>query len=875
MDELRLIQAWLIATLGGVVGLGFFYVRRVEAGSAARLWAWAWLAFFVSLLVSVSETASANMISHATGTLFPTLLLAGSLAFAERRVPPWLIPAGLAIGAVRGLARVWGAEWISLAGVYAVEAPLDLMAAWVLFQAARSRQRTPAVAALAALHAGFAVLEITNTIFLNPGGGSSFGYFTLGGLATLVLALTQLLALIERVRIVHIHDLELLRRIAQSGLAGGDPRSVVELAFGEIRQRLRLDAGAVWMLRADGFQLECVHYFGTSDDMPEDLRSSSLERPLPKRTLSTGEPVYFDDIMALPNLPIHGWYAEQGIRSGALHPLRRGDEWLGILVVGRKTVKPFAPADQRIMNIAVEELCLALDHVRAVNRLDAERRVLSSVVRTSPTGILVTDAGGDVQILNETFAHHLGERESEPWIGKRIESLAGGIASRFADPEEFARAFLDLNHVAPTFTTPVTLTGSDARELLIFSAPIIGRGEDVEGRVWVTRDVSEEHRLQEELRQSQKMETLGTLAGGVAHDFNNQLAAILGNVRMLLTESEDDPVDPEEARESLVDIERAADHCADLTRSLLAFARSTPLSMGAIRPDWVVDQVSALLRSLLPSTIRFDVRMSSDLPSVFADATQLQQILINLIVNARDAVSQDGRIYLEVKSREVVVTPSDEVRPGGYVEFSVTDDGAGMDAATRRRAFDPFFTTKGVSEGTGLGLAVVYGAARAHFGWVELESTPGRGSSFRVLIPEASEQPTDSSPELPPEPASGVETILVCEDEDKLRRLMTRLLEQRGFEVIEATNGREAVERFEAARDRIQAVLLDVTMPELDGIGALERMREIEPCVPALLMSGLVEVDLSALDPQRTAYLAKPYDLEEVARTIRSLLEQG
>lgn len=174
---------------------------------------------------------------------------------------------------------------------------------------------------------------------------------------------------------------------------------------------------------------------------------------------------------------------------------------------------------------------------------------------------------------------------------------------------------------------------------------------------------------------------------------------------------------------------------------LLAFARSTPLTITAIRPDWIVDQVSALLRSLLPSTIRFDVRTRTNLPSVRADATQLQQMLINLVVNARDAVREDGHICLDVKERDVVVAYSEDARPGRYVEFSVTDNGTGMDANTRRRAFDPFVTTKGVSEATGLGLAVVYGAARAHSGWVEVESEPGEGSSFRVLIPAANGLP--------------------------------------------------------------------------------------------------------------------------------------
>jgi signal transduction histidine kinase len=634
MDELRLIQAWILATLGGVVGLGFLYVRRVEAGPAARLWAWAWLSFF---------------------------------------------------------------------------------------------------AALGALLACFGILEITNVHYLAHSDTTPFGYFALGGLATLVLALTQMLALLERARFLHIQDLELLRDIAQSGTVSQSPADVVSHALNALRTRLDLDGGVAWVLRPETDALECVHHFGTPNAMPPDLSRTTANRPLPQQALRSASPIYIDDILADKALPIHSWYSEQGIRSGALLPLKKAGESLGILAVGRTRVHPFDTAERRILTIASEELSLALERVSAVQRLAAERRVLVSVVEASPTGILIADREHRIEVLNTTFTQHMGDCDPEPWIGKCIGDVVSEIAARFEDPEELSQAFLDLHHEAPAFTTPVTLTDPKECELLVFTAPILSDAEEILGRVWVTRDVSEESRLREELRQSQKMETLGTLAGGVAHDFNNQLTTILGNTRLLLGSAGDD----EDTRSSLVDIECAANHCADLTRSLLAFARRAPLSMSALRPEAVVDQVSALLRALLPSTIRFEVVMPPDLPTVRADSTQLQQMLINLVVNARDAVCSDGHIHLEVSARDVVVAHTEDAHPGRYVEFSVTDDGAGMDARTRRRVFDPFFTTKSVAEGTGLGLAVVYGAARAHQGWVEVESSPGVGSTFRVLIPIA------------------------------------------------------------------------------------------------------------------------------------------
>jgi nitrogen-specific signal transduction histidine kinase len=710
MDELRLIQVWIVATLGGVVGLGFLYVRRVEAGPAARLWAWAWLSFFVSLIVTASPSWAAITLAHATGTAFPALLLAGALAFAGHSVPGWLVPLGLAIGAVRGVCEIAGLTAITDLGVVLVEAPLDLAAALVLLRAARSHQRMPVVAALSVLHACFAVLEITNVHYLGDAEKAPFAYFALGGLATLVLALTQMLALLERARLSRAHDLELLRDIAQSGTISQSSADVVRCALEALRRRLDLDGGAGWMLHPSTNSLECLHYFGTPDEMPPDLSAHTANRPLPQQVLRSNAPIYIDDVLADASLPIHPWYGEKGFRSGALLPLSQAGESLGILVVGRNRVRPFDATEQRVLAVASDELSLALEHVGTVQRLAAERRVLASVVEASPTGILITGREHRIEILNAAFTKHMGEGDPDPWIGKRIDTVASEIAVRFEDPEEFSQAFLNLHRETPAFTTPVTLTDPEERELLIFTAPILSDAEHILGRVWVTRDISEERRLQEQLRQSQKMETLGTLAGGVAHDFNNQLTTILGNTRLLMGSFADD----DDMRGSLTDIEHAANHCADLTRSLLAFARRAPLSMTSLRPESVVEQVNALLRSLLPSTIHFAVVNPAELPAVRADSTQLQQMLINLVVNARDAVRSDGHIQLEVSERDVAIAHAEDARPGRYVEFSVTDDGTGMDARTRGRVFDPFFTTKPVSEGTGLGLAMVYGAARAH-----------------------------------------------------------------------------------------------------------------------------------------------------------------
>jgi signal transduction histidine kinase/CheY-like chemotaxis protein len=869
MNDLQLIQIWCIAILGGVVGAGFLYVRRVEAGPAARHWAWAWISFFLSLIISVGDAWPWQVVSHAAGTGFPALLLAGALVFTGRRLPAWLIPAGFLLGATRGVAAVFGLDWWTQGLVVLVEAPMDFYAAYVLALHARSQQRTPAVAGLAAMYVAFGVFEISNLIFIDAYARTPFPYFAIGGVSTLVMALTQMLVLIERARVRHARDLELLRDIAQTGTLEHDSRGVGMRALELMRARFGLDGGAIWVLRPHSSDLLCVHYFGATEEMPPELATSSTDRPVNVQALGSRAGIFIDDILSRP-VPLHPWYAKMGMRSAGILPLQQGGRGLGIISVGRSRVQPFDADEQRILGIVTDELSLVLQHVTSVERLEAERRVLTSVIDTSPTGVLVVDRERHVEILNDTFAQHMGEADLESWLGRPIDDHAEEVARHFEDPEEFIGVFLERSREGAAFTAPITLSDPEEKDLLLFSSPILSRAGERLGQVWVTRDVSEERRLEEQLRQSQKMETLGTLAGGVAHDFNNQLMTILGNSRLLL-ESED--TDSSE-RDSLLDIERAAEYCAELTRSLLAFARRTSLSKTSLSPEVLLTELHPLLRSLLPSTIHIELDVPPDIPAVRADATQLQQILLNLVVNARDAVGSDGRIQLACRDRHVGATRSHDARPGHFVEFSVNDNGKGMDAKVRRRVFDPFFTTKPVSEGTGLGLAVVYGAAQAHEGWVEVESKPGVGSTFRVMIPVSDEAPTPRGVEESRQPrASGSETILLADDENMLRRIARIMLEDSGFRVIEAEDGLEAVKIFEKRGGEIDLLLLDVTMPKLDGVAALDRIRELAPTIPAVMMSGLHELNAVNSTSAVTAFLPKPYDAQTLIQEVRSILD--
>jgi CheY-like chemotaxis protein len=366
------------------------------------------------------------------------------------------------------------------------------------------------------------------------------------------------------------------------------------------------------------------------------------------------------------------------------------------------------------------------------------------------------------------------------------------------------------------------------------------------------------------------METLGTLAGGVAHDFNNQLTAILGNARLALDSVPDDP----ELRATLLELERAAEHCAQLTRGLLTFARRAPARQQAIDAERAVFEVVALLRPTLPQSIAIRIEKDPGLLAGLGDPTQIQQILLNLCVNARDAIGEAGQITIEARNRTLRAEDCagrPNARPGRFLALSVRDDGAGMDARTLARIFDPFFTTKPLGAGTGLGLAIVYGLVRANQGWIEVESEPGRGSLFRVWLPaaEAEEGPFEAAAGAAAR-RSGSERVLLAEDEPLVRRVARMALEREGYTVVEACDGQEAVECLRARGPRVDLAILDLSMPRMGGLEALVELRRLAPDLPVILTSG----HFSDAAPSPDAdFLPKPYRPDALAERVRALLD--
>lgn len=416
--------------------------------------------------------------------------------------------------------------------------------------------------------------------------------------------------------------------------------------------------------------------------------------------------------------------------------------------------------------------------------------------------------------------------------------------------------------------------GPDMPVLLSISVLQDGEGR-VTGAFAVAQDVTEQRRLEEQLRGAQKMEAVGQLAGGVAHDFNNLLMVIMGyagDLKERLHAS--DPL-----HKKVEEIERAGERAASLTRQLLAFSRQQVLEPRVLDLNSVVEDLQGMLRRLIREDIELVTELDAELGQVKADQGQIEQVIVNLIVNARDAMPRGGRLTIQtsnVQVDEAVARLRPTMSPGTYVRLTVTDTGTGMDAATQSHIFEPFFTTKERGKGTGLGLATVYGVVKQSGGFIWVSSELGHGATFEIFLPRVGQPAPATAPDdRTKETATGSETILLVEDDEALRTLILEALGARGYTVLEAAGGVEALRLVRQQSCKIDLLLTDVVMPGMRGPQVAESVVALCPNVKVLYMSGYADFGAGPdgfLKPGERL-LQKPYTLTELARTVREVLE--
>ena len=393
----------------------------------------------------------------------------------------------------------------------------------------------------------------------------------------------------------------------------------------------------------------------------------------------------------------------------------------------------------------------------------------------------------------------------------------------------------------------------------------------------VMYDITERKRLEDQLRHSQKMEAVGLLAGGVAHDFNNLLMLIQAHNERLRAMTSGPAVQKESAG-----IEHAVTRAAGLTGRLLAFSRKKVLQPKIIDLNEVLSEVAKMLERLIGKNIALKVAPTSQLWPTKADPGQMEQLIMNLAVNARDAMPNGGELFIETRNEEIDATrtrPQDEVRPGRYVMLVVRDTGIGMDSETQAHMFEPFFTTKEPGKGTGLGLAIVYGVVKQMGGSIHVNSKPGRGTTFEIYLPQAEETKTPAAADKREDPATapkGNETILLVEDEFGIREVASDFLQRQGYMVLTAMDGNEALRIAEGHEDLIHLLVTDMSMPNVGGKELADRLRQVRPQIMVLFMSGYPEHPAltGGQNGAQTSVLQKPFLLDTLAHAVRTLLDQ-
>jgi two-component system, cell cycle sensor histidine kinase and response regulator CckA len=498
---------------------------------------------------------------------------------------------------------------------------------------------------------------------------------------------------------------------------------------------------------------------------------------------------------------------------------------------------------------------------------------LRQVIDTNPHLIFVKDWEGRYVLANEAMAR---------FHGTTVESLIGKRDSDFNLKQHEAEQFLRddrevISNQRAAFIAEEPATcgvSKTTRWFQTVKVPLLSPDGSSRQVLGVATDITERKQLEDQFRQAHKMEAVGRLAGGVAHDFNNVLTIIRAQTEFLLA----DLPENDSRRADVLEIQAAADRAADFIRQLLAFSRRQRLQPKVLALNAVITEMEGMVRRLVGEDVVLLTKLHPELPRVWADPGQLQQVIMNLAVNSRDAMPRGGTLLIEtavVELDEHYPRQHPSAKPGPHVVLVVTDTGSGMDAATQSRIFEPFFTTKEPGKGTGLGLSTVYGIVKQSGGHIWVYSEIGRGTTFKLYFPlhQGPVQLAESQPTTLPPPGAGA-TILLVEDEPSVRSSVRRLLERHDYQVLEASNGQDALALVTARKDEVDLVLSDMVMPGMGGTELAGRVRAVSPTLPVLLMTGYTEeaITRSTDRPLEEHILEKPFTLHTMLEKIRTAL---
>jgi two-component system cell cycle sensor histidine kinase/response regulator CckA len=506
---------------------------------------------------------------------------------------------------------------------------------------------------------------------------------------------------------------------------------------------------------------------------------------------------------------------------------------------------------------------------QASEALEERNALLKSIFEGTGDALFIKDLKGRYVIANQTYADLAGMAMGRI-PGKSADQLTdAATAKRLAEQD---RAVVESGR-GQSFEYELTIKDRP-RTFFTTKAPHRDANGKIIGVIGVVRDITEYRALEERLRQSQKMEAIGTLAGGVAHDFNNILMVISGYSSVLGDALASDP----KLRGHVEQIQKAGERAASLTRQLLAFSRKQAIQPAPLNLNGVVGGIEKLLRRLISENITISTHLSAELGMILADAGQIEQVILNLAVNARDAMPQGGRFTLETRNAEFADSAAapNHLKPGRYVEFIVTDTGIGMGMEVQAHVFEPFFTTKPSGKGTGLGLSTVYGIVQQANGHITFTSQPGGGTTFRIYLPRIdSPQSAGVLPDVSGAALDGSETVLLVEDDASVCELVRAVLSSHGYTVLSARRPHEAEVLCEKNPERIDLLLSDVVMPEMSGTELSKRLGPQNPRMKVLFMSGYIDdsVIRQGIQGKEVAFLQKPFSPQSLAKKVREVLD--
>jgi two-component system, cell cycle sensor histidine kinase and response regulator CckA len=648
------------------------------------------------------------------------------------------------------------------------------------------------------------------------------------------------------------------------------------------RELCRSDAAIIALRDPETGHMMYRHRFGSDGAMV----SVSAGKGAGGQVLLTGRPFRTANYRNDPR--ISGDFAREARAAGTVAvlvvPIHIASRIEGLLYVVNQSRRFFSARDETILTRLGEHAAIAIHNGQLFAREEGAQRFLQSTLDALSAHIAVLDESGRIVAVNQAwrrFAERNGFRARDGGLGLNyVEVCQAASGPEAAEAQRVAEAFREVAAGArKEFLLEYTChSPQEQRWFLLRMTSFDDAGR---GRVVVAHEDVTERRLAEEalrsteehVRQVQKMEAIGRLAGGVAHDFNNLLTVIIGRSQMIMRRMGDD-ADP--VRRDIALIHKTAERAGALTGQLLAFSRKQVLQPKVVSLNEIVEGLAPMLLRLLGEDVDLLIVPGAGSSTVKADRHQLEQVIVNLAVNGRDAMPRGGRLMIEISGQEVDAAVADQHggSPGKYVVLAVSDAGTGIDPETLSKIFEPFFTTKAASRGTGLGLATVYGIVKQHQGFVAVDSELGHGTTFRVYLPATSERSEAVVIERSARPA-GTETVLLVEDEDEVRLLARDILQQLGYTVLEASNGHEALEISGNRGGPIDLLLTDVIMPGMSGRELAERLRPAQPEMRVIYMSGYTAdvLEPRALLEGDRLVIQKPFTAEILAQRVREALD--